>query len=52
MFRNDRDLVADAFGQWLATPEFKGCFERVVFGVYDRNKTKAGLTAFQDRFIR
>jgi|GEM_PF-3692107 len=44
-------MVADAFGQWLEAPEFKGYFERVVFGVYDRTKTKAVLTAFRERFL-
>ena len=32
VFCNDPSMVADAFGQWLAAPEFQGCFDRVIFG--------------------
>ncbi|MEO0455809.1 MAG: TIGR02452 family protein [Cyanobacteria bacterium P01_A01_bin.114] len=50
VFRNDPDQVADAFGQWLAAPQFQGCFDRVVFGVYDPTQDQRILQAFQDRF--
>ncbi len=29
---------------------FQGCFERVVFGIYDPNKNQKTLKAFQTRF--
>jgi uncharacterized protein (TIGR02452 family) len=50
VFRNDPNLVADAFGMWLESPRFQGCFDRVVFGIYDSSKTKDTLIAFKDRF--
>jgi uncharacterized protein (TIGR02452 family) len=50
VFRNDPQMVADAFGCWLESPHFHGAFDRVVFGIYDSSKTKDTLTAFQDRF--
>lgn len=43
-------MVANAFGQWLREPNFQGCFDRVVFGVYDPSKNQATLKAFQNRF--
>lgn len=51
VFRNSPAMVADAFGQWLESPRFKGCFDRVVFGIYDPSKNKATLQAFQNRFM-
>jgi uncharacterized protein (TIGR02452 family) len=50
VFRNDAIIVADAFGQWLESPRFHGCFDRVVFGIYDPSKTKDTLRAFNHRF--
>ena len=50
VFRNDPSMVADAFGQWLKEPGFQGCFDRVVFGVYDPSKSQKTLKAFQNRF--
>ena len=50
VFGNDPNLVADAFGQWLSEPRFQGCFERVVFGIYDPSNSKKTLKAFQTRF--
>ncbi len=50
VFRNDPHFVADVFATWLASPEFHGCFERVVFAVYDPSKTQNTLRAFQARF--
>ncbi|MEM8640444.1 MAG: TIGR02452 family protein [Cyanobacteria bacterium P01_G01_bin.54] len=50
VFRNDPNRVADAFGQWLESPRFQGCFDRVVFGIYDSSKHQSTLQAFQARF--
>ncbi|MGF1527656.1 MAG: TIGR02452 family protein [Candidatus Competibacterales bacterium] len=47
VFRNDPAVVADAFGQWLQSPTFRGCFHRVVFGVYDSSPGQGTLKAFQ-----
>jgi uncharacterized protein (TIGR02452 family) len=50
VFRNEPRMVADAFGQWLGNPHFDGCFDRVVFSIYDSSKTKETLQAFKERF--
>jgi uncharacterized protein (TIGR02452 family) len=50
VFQNDPAMVADAFGQWLESPRFQGCFDRVTFGIYDSSKSQDTLKAFQTRF--
>ncbi len=50
VFCNDASMVADAFGQWLESPQFLGCFDRVIFAIYDSSKHKDTLHAFQSRF--
>lgn len=50
VFRNQPSMVADAFGSWLSSPNFHGCFDRVVFAVYDTSEQKGTLQAFQARF--
>jgi uncharacterized protein (TIGR02452 family) len=50
VFRNDPNMVADAFGMWLESPHFQGYFDRIVFGIYDSSKTKDTLIAFKERF--
>lgn len=50
VFRNDPAEVAGAFGAWLAHPAFAGCFDRVVFAVYDPSKERRNLVAFRARF--
>ncbi len=52
VFRNDPRMVADAFGWWLESPRFQGCFDRVVFSIYDSSKNRDTLKAFKDRFIQ
>lgn len=32
-FKNQPSMVADAFGQWLESDRFQGCFDRVVFSI-------------------
>jgi uncharacterized protein (TIGR02452 family) len=51
VFCNDAGMVADAFGQWLESPRFYGCFDQVVFGIYDSSKNKDTLKAFENRFV-
>jgi uncharacterized protein (TIGR02452 family) len=50
VFQNDPAMVADAFGQWLESPRFQGCFDRVMFAIYDSSKSQDTLKAFQARF--
>lgn len=50
VFRNDPEQMATVFKDWLLSPQFAGCFERVVFGVYDPRKDKQVLGAFQRCF--
>jgi uncharacterized protein (TIGR02452 family) len=50
VFRNDPELVADAFGVWLEGPRFAGSFDRVVFAVWDRKGINTD--AFARRFAR
>jgi uncharacterized protein (TIGR02452 family) len=50
VFRNRPSMVADAFARWLESAEFKGCFDRAIFAVYDRSPEKSTLKAFQERF--
>ncbi|MCL4264923.1 MAG: TIGR02452 family protein [Anaerolineae bacterium] len=49
VFRNDPPLVADIFGNWLISPDFSNCFDRVVFAVYDLRQDKGVFTAFKAR---
>lgn len=48
VFRNDPELVADAFGRWLEASRFAGSFDRVVFAVWDRKDVNT--EAFRRRF--
>jgi uncharacterized protein (TIGR02452 family) len=50
VFRNDPQMVANAFGRWLDDPRFAGVFERVVFAVYDRSPFQTNLGVFRARF--
>lgn len=50
VFRNQPDMVANVFGEWLAGTHFQGCFDRVVFAIYDSTRDKTTLRAFQQRF--
>lgn len=50
VFRNIPSMVADAFGSWLESPRFQGCFDRVVFAVYDPSADQHNLQAFRKRF--
>ena len=49
-FRNDPHFIANAFASWLYSSEFRGCFDHVVFAVYDPSKSRNTLRAFQARF--
>lgn len=55
-FKNQPSMVADAFGQWLESDRFQGCFDRVVFSIpidpysEKRELQEAIFDAFQKRF--
>jgi uncharacterized protein (TIGR02452 family) len=51
VFKNDPELVADAFGQWLESPAFDGQFDRVVFAIYAAGLPgQVSLEVFRQRF--
>ena len=51
VFKNDPELVADAFGQWLESPRFAGAFDRVVFAIYAAGLPgQVSLEVFRQRF--
>lgn len=49
VFRNDPRMVAEVFSG-LLTGEFNGCFERVVFAVFDSSRNQAVIGAFRQVF--
>lgn len=49
VFKNDPEVVADAFGTWLESPRFMGSFDYVTFAIYDSTSDKQILKAFADR---
>lgn len=51
VFRNQPDMVAGVFHDWLQHEQFAGCFDRVVFAIYSRDKEKSTLKAFQAAFL-
>lgn len=53
VFRNDPEMVAQAFQHHLQDPRFQGAFERVIFAIYvrpGREQTDANLIAFKNIF--
>ncbi len=51
VFRNDPRQVAEVFSGFLTGDgEFNGCFERVVFAVFDSSKNQAVIGAFREVF--
>lgn len=48
VFGNDPTMVAKSFKYWLNTPAFSSAFNKVVFAVYDRSKTKSIIGAFKE----
>jgi uncharacterized protein (TIGR02452 family) len=47
VFRNVPADVADVFAMWLRHPGFTGAFDRVVFGIYERDKDRPTLEVFK-----
>lgn len=52
VFRNKPKMVANAFAVWLEHSAFRGCFDRVVFAVYDTSKNQETLRAFEKRLLK
>ncbi len=50
VFRNKPEMVADAFGTWIESPVFHGCFEQICFAILDRSRDQETLNAFKQRF--
>ncbi|MEM6925590.1 MAG: TIGR02452 family protein [Myxococcota bacterium] len=50
VFRNDPEVVADAFGAWLGREPFAEAFDEVRFAIYDPTRAQPNLGAFQRRF--
>jgi len=48
VFQNDPTMIADVFGEALAT-SFKDRFAHVVFAVFDRSSSQSCLRAFRER---
>lgn len=49
VFQNEPSSIAKIFGE-LLEGEFKNCFERVIFAIYDRTQTKKAYNAFAEVF--
>jgi uncharacterized protein (TIGR02452 family) len=50
VFQNNPTDVAAAFSFWLQHSGFSNAFERIVFGIYERDKKRPNLDAFQQKF--
>lgn len=51
VFRNDPAEVAGVFAAWLRHPSFAGAFDRVVFGIYERDKNRPVLEIFKRNLV-
>ncbi|MDB6078795.1 MAG: hypothetical protein JWO82_2542 [Akkermansiaceae bacterium] len=51
VFRNQPETVARVFHDLLQHDQFAGCFDRVVFAVYDRSKDQGTFKAFRNEFL-
>lgn len=49
VFQNEPKMIASIFAD-LLNGEFSGCFERIVFAVYDTSTSKRAFNAFVERF--
>jgi uncharacterized protein (TIGR02452 family) len=49
VFQNDPNIIADIFAELLHN-DFNGCFEKVVFAVYDNSASKQTINAFTETF--
>lgn len=50
VFKNDPNMVADAFGTWLEDPRFASSFDNVTFAVFDNSQSGYVRKAFEDRY--
>jgi uncharacterized protein (TIGR02452 family) len=51
VFRNTPVQVAQVFAEWLTHPGFAGAFDRVVFGICERDKNRPILQVFQQKLL-
>ncbi len=51
VFGNAPQDVAEAFGDLLSSPGFRGAFDLVVFAIHERAEVSAILQAFQGRVL-
>ena len=49
VFRNNAETVAATFMSHLKSRRYRGCFEQVVFAVFDPSKSKKTFNAFRGR---
>jgi uncharacterized protein (TIGR02452 family) len=50
VFQNNPHDVATAFSFWLQHSGFSNAFERIIFGIYERDKKRPNLEAFRHKF--
>ncbi|WP_230659139.1 TIGR02452 family protein [Psychrobacter sp. I-STPA10] len=50
VFRNNPNMVAEVFADWLKQPQFASVFNRVVFAIYDKSQSQATYQAFANQF--
>jgi uncharacterized protein (TIGR02452 family) len=51
VFRNIPADVAQVFAYWLRHPGFAGAFDRVIFAIYERDKTRPILETFKKNLL-
>lgn len=51
VFRNNPADVASVFAYWLNHPSFAGAFDRVVFGIYERDEKRPTLAVFKQKLL-
>ena len=51
VFRNDPAEVAGVFATWLKQPGFAEAFDKVVFGIYERDNNRPVLEIFKKKLV-
>lgn len=51
VFRNSPAVVAQVFADWISHPGFGSAFERVVFGIYERDRHRPVLEIFKRKLL-
>lgn len=50
VFQNEPEMVASIFAECLSSKRFRGCFDEVVFAVYDKTHKSQNYRAFLEQF--